>query len=84
MAKIINSEMAPKEDVSYSFANVSFKIEADGSYETEDSTIIAAAATHPWLEVAPTKEDSPAQAPVVAREETPEKKIITEKPILGR
>lgn len=43
---------ADQEDFHFVFANGGFDLTAKGSYETDDPTLIANAAVHPWLSVA--------------------------------
>lgn len=52
MARITKSETAPAEAKHFSLAQVEFDLAgASSTYETDDRNTIAAAVTHPWLDV---------------------------------
>lgn len=51
MAQIVPSDQAPQEKVHYGLANFNFDLDAGGTFETEDPQLIAAAQSHPWLDV---------------------------------
>ena len=51
MATIVPSKLHPDEEVLHQLAQDSFKLDAGGSYETEDRGVISNAVAHPWLDV---------------------------------
>jgi hypothetical protein len=51
MAAIVPSDLAPEEQVHYSFAGAEFDLAPGGSFETADRTILTNAEAHPWLDV---------------------------------
>lgn len=51
MAKILTSDQAPSEDVTYTFPSGSFEVASGGSYETDEYALAREAAVHPWLDV---------------------------------
>ncbi len=51
MATIVPSKLHPDEEVVHQLAQDSFKLDAGGSYETDDRAVISNAVVHPWLDV---------------------------------
>lgn len=51
MALIVPSELAPAEEVSFSFADGDLTLDGGGSYETDNRGLLAEAIAHPWLSV---------------------------------
>lgn len=51
MAQIVPTQEAPSEEVSYSLAGAEFALNAGGSYETDDRSVLAEAEAYPWLAV---------------------------------
>jgi hypothetical protein len=51
MALIVPSELAPAEEVSFSFADGDLALGGGGTYETDNRGLLAEAEAHPWLAV---------------------------------
>jgi hypothetical protein len=68
MATIRPNDNAPADAVKYIFPLETFELAPDGEFQTEDRNTLAAAGSHPWLEVAPSDADELANdAPYVSR-----------------
>jgi hypothetical protein len=51
MAKIVLSDLAPAEQVHFSFSGVEFDLSGKKTYESDDSSVLTNAEVHPWLDV---------------------------------
>lgn len=58
MATIRPNENAPAEDVNYILPTETFELGADGSFESDDPAVLAAALAHPWLAVEYSEQES--------------------------